>query len=436
MDGVEIRADGRGGHGLFATRRIAPGEAIAVIPSAIVLTLDAARASPLGVAAVAAGASDKMVMWMCMAHGREQAEHPWHTYLATLSSEQPGPVGWPEAALTALQSTPVVQMVSCIRAEVARELKAVLANIKVPEGECFLAALTPDNVLWARGLHLSRCFPAELGDGGQVSLPPDGARLAAASRDRVGCLLPLLDMLNHRPRQRVAWEAAPGRVFFTAGEEVCPGREIFGNYGCGKSNEETLFFYGFAESEPSLSYDVVTGHTLSCEVDAEDRAAVDELAARHARLASRRVPCSLAGADGNVLTLGPFRLDPAKETLLPGELLRALQVLTAEGEEQQAEQAAGSDGELQYSAEALGLLHASLRAALAAARAAPPPPAEPAGRAAAVRAYCGGRRRTLEAALAEVEELALLLEESGSEDEDDAEDGASTSFNAPLQTEG
>ncbi|CAE8600229.1 unnamed protein product, partial [Polarella glacialis] len=236
------------------------------------------------------------------------------------------------------------------------------------------------------------------------------------------CLLPLLDMLNHRPGHQLAWEASAGQVVFRAVREIPPGQEVFTNYGGQKSNEDLLFFYGFAELDAEVSYDVVSGFVISCGVAPSDTSALENLAARHQKLASERVPCKLEGIENRgVLTLGPFSLDPAASALLPPALLQGLRLLTGDDDEELATSSNDAvkikEQDPMLSMEAIGLLHASLRASLAAEKAAPPP-AEPKSRATYIRAYREGRCRIFEEALFEVEELALQHANEEEEEEE------------------
>jgi len=61
----------------------------------------------------------------------------------------------------------------------------------------------------------------------------------------VGCLLPVLDVLNHRPGARVSWERRAGALAFVAEEPVRAGDEVCNNYG-DKGNEELCLCFGFA----------------------------------------------------------------------------------------------------------------------------------------------------------------------------------------------
>ena len=76
----------------------------------------------------------------------------------------------------------------------------------------------------------------------------------------VGCMLPVLDVLNHRPRTPIAWLRLADRVAFVCepGFAGAPaGAEVFNNYGA-KSNEELLLGFGFVLAEPRNEHDTLS----------------------------------------------------------------------------------------------------------------------------------------------------------------------------------
>ncbi|CAK0804031.1 unnamed protein product [Prorocentrum cordatum] len=405
IDGLECRDDGLGGLGMFATKSFAAGAEIASIPAALVFTTDAARATKLGAAAAALGAQEELVLWIYMAHGRSDPEHPWHPYLKSLAASQPDPTSWSRDALAPLRATPIMRMVTECKAMLGRDLARLQSRLPITVSSSedqALEGLSLQALLWARGMHLSRCFPAELATSRHIHIRPDckehcGGR-GGAKGDSVGCLLPFLDMANHKAGHQISWEASDGRVAFKTVSELHPGDEIHNNYGMGRSNEDFLFYYGFAELNADWVRNVITGIVLVFDVS------VETALSTHKRLLEEHIPCGLMGS--STLRIGPFDLVPtvvqsatgeAETTLLPHELVRALRIVGPDREGQEPDQP---------SAEALAVLHASLLGSLAAARLAPEAasPDFP-ERAAYVKAYCNGRCHALEAALSEAEFL-------------------------------
>jgi hypothetical protein len=73
-------------------------------------------------------------------------------------------------------------------------------------------------------------------------------------------MLPVLDILNHRPRTPIAWLRLADRIAFACepGFAGAPaGAEVFNNYGA-KSNEELLLGFGFVLAEPCNEHDTLS----------------------------------------------------------------------------------------------------------------------------------------------------------------------------------
>lgn len=269
-------------------------------------------------------------------------------------------------------------------------------------------------------------------------------------------MLPFFDMLNHRTGQQIVWEAEGGDVVFRAsGCDIEPGDEVCNNYGGGRSNEELLFYYGFAESDSAKATNEISGFTLLCDADDSNPDALALLSAKHARLASEHVPCGLLGAARGTLRLGPFTLGPTSAAPLaptsagidagsarasepappraavPPLLYHALDVAVAE----QADDAFQPGT---HSLDALGLLHGSLNSTLVQERVAlesdllrAPESGVLPRWAPLVRAYRQGRCRVLERAIAEVETLVVQLASDDSE-EDGGEDSTHRDTEPPA----
>lgn len=64
---------------------------------------------------------------------------------------------------------------------------------------------------------------------------------AASSGDwknkQFSVLLPLVDLLNHRPLSKVEWQAGKDAVGLSVFEDIEPGQEVDNNYGP-KNNEQ------------------------------------------------------------------------------------------------------------------------------------------------------------------------------------------------------
>lgn len=66
---------------------------------------------------------------------------------------------------------------------------------------------------------------------------PDSGMRATGDRYMNPALVPLLDSLNHRPRERITWRVGKDELGFETVDGLQLGVEVYNNYGA-KSNEE------------------------------------------------------------------------------------------------------------------------------------------------------------------------------------------------------
>src|SRR5208282_742328 len=97
-----------------------------------------------------------------------------------------------------------------------------------------------DDYLWAATVLSSRSFPSRLLNtitSTSAELP--GSTIATDNNlDSIDpILIPVMDMLNHRPNHPVTWLISPNTITFVADTSYPPATEIFNNYGA-KGNEE------------------------------------------------------------------------------------------------------------------------------------------------------------------------------------------------------
>ncbi|KAG0679050.1 hypothetical protein C6P43_004915 [Kluyveromyces marxianus] len=85
--------------------------------------------------------------------------------------------------------------------------------------------------VWASLIFSSRAFPSILYD---TTAPLNEA-----------FLLPIVDLLNHKPSADVKWKEEAAFITFSSSESLKAEDELFNNYG-DKSNEELLLSYGFS----------------------------------------------------------------------------------------------------------------------------------------------------------------------------------------------
>ena len=62
-------------------------------------------------------------------------------------------------------------------------------------------------------------------------MDPDHEELSSLFEDGFAVLLPLLDLLNHRPLSKVEWQAGPNEVGLRLLDSFAGGEEVCNNYG-------------------------------------------------------------------------------------------------------------------------------------------------------------------------------------------------------------
>ena len=135
MDALQLRssADGSGDDGVFLTRDIVQDERVASIPHSRVLSVDKARASPLGDALLATrlSCSNESLLCLYIALGRRDPSHAFHPYLAALPEVPGDPFHWPEALLEGeLGGTGVPSAVLKLSGIIQREWERLLPAVR------------------------------------------------------------------------------------------------------------------------------------------------------------------------------------------------------------------------------------------------------------------------------------------------------------------
>ena len=295
LDNIEIRCDNDTlGAGLFASKRITAHSAVISLPQSAVLTLERAASSTLGRLArataaewgsdAAATCTDSFLLYVFMCVGRIDPAHPWHAYCSSLPTAPQEPCRWPDAVLDELRASGTAQsLVAAVddaRAELARA-QGLLDRLVAAHPAAFPAtAFGPSlGLAWARGCYVSRRFPEKLAAAPSASSaagvgagadppppqqqasqqqqapqqqappqPPQQQQQLIGSPSR-GCLLPVIDLMNHRHCQPMTWSADGDGVKMVVDKDVPAGEQLFNNYGSGRSNESLLFCHGFATAE-------------------------------------------------------------------------------------------------------------------------------------------------------------------------------------------
>ena len=256
------------GWGVFATVPLDAGEEFASIPAHLVLSHAKAEQSDVGTVIAELNArttassphahpprvvSPRTLLYLYMLHCLHTPSSPFHLYLASFPKST-SPLHWDAAKLALLKGTNLHQAVPNKLRLLRHRYDNVLPLLTRLHPALFPAEhFTFEHFLWAHTALTSRGFPARLSRPLQPSEPAathgvfrqEGER---QPNEEVGCMLPLLDMTNHRLRTPVEWATVNGhgggRVAFRTGAAVSAGAEVLNNYGA-KSNEEFLLGYGF-----------------------------------------------------------------------------------------------------------------------------------------------------------------------------------------------
>ena len=278
---IHIAPSALGGLGAFCDISVKRRQSLFRVPSSCILTSKVACESPLGRAVIAAAtdllADDdtlrtdprwldgRVLLWIYIAIGRKDVSTRFGPYLASLPDDSPEPTCWSSALRKELAATPAGvaldearDFVEDLYTRFASRLPAALGEALVPRG-CLASAA---ELLWARGMCVSRAFPGILAAGacgeaapehtdasGQVVLRQTADGMVGggggSSESGPGCLLPFFDVLNHRSGALVTCTAVPpGRadsgVTFSSDTALGAGAELCNNYS-NRSNEELLF---------------------------------------------------------------------------------------------------------------------------------------------------------------------------------------------------
>ncbi|KAK6505329.1 hypothetical protein TWF481_007235 [Arthrobotrys musiformis] len=101
---------------------------------------------------------------------------------------------------------------------------------------------TWDLYLRAATIYTSRSFPSKL--VGVAGSAPADKNASNPDDTSFPVLIPLVDILNHKPNTKIIWEPTPTLFSLKIPETLPAGSQVFNNYGP-KGNEELLMGYGF-----------------------------------------------------------------------------------------------------------------------------------------------------------------------------------------------
>jgi len=299
---LAVESDGDAGDCVKLTETVAEGQPSVLVPHECVLTVEKAWTSGLGrtIAMLATDqkCSDELMLWLFMAQGRarhkegHKENNNWACYLASLPETADIPATWDKARFEQeLKGTPLHGIVNTERETISAEFAAVSKALGQVPG------ISWEGVLWAHSMFRSRSFPGHLSAGQSTN----------------GCMVPLLDLLNHKHHEDVKWESTTEGIAFTPTQPKVKGSQLFNDYGS-KGNADLLFSYGFC-----------------LHPNPDDRVPIvlctprDEL--HHYRLElclAHGLPCHDNAPEP--LWIGPFELAAEEQGGLPMELCAAMAI--------------------------------------------------------------------------------------------------------------
>ena len=289
---LKCHVSDKGGIGTFTTVRILPGSVIAQIPQSCVLTATKALRSEFGRTCKKAlesysEATDEFVMMLWMSDGRRNPEHPFHHYLASLSEiSMATPITWPSALVegpSKLGGTNVGKAIKDHKLLVGTTYLKLLNVIRSLHPHLFRSDFQEEDMMWAHECYLSRRFPSRLcpseEEESSSSLPSSSSLSSSSSssslsnagpnigpplastfsplNEKLGVMLPFLDLTNHQQATKIHFHATDSQVLFTCNDDAkgfFTDAEVFNNYG-NKSNDGLLMAYGFCSfNNPFDSY--------------------------------------------------------------------------------------------------------------------------------------------------------------------------------------
>ncbi|CEO98007.1 hypothetical protein PBRA_006121 [Plasmodiophora brassicae] len=248
LSDVDVSANGVGEErAVYARQAFAVNDVVLSVPLHCLITADLAMESPVVQRLLSRGMkfhSPHTSLALFLLQHRRDPSSRWQPYLQSLPASFPTvPVEFTDANLFAMLTGTIAE--TRIRARQAA-LRSEYANLleHCPD-------LGYDDFRWARTVVITRVFGVVI----------DGRRTCA--------LVPMADMLNHRPARQTSWRYDQDQRAFVvrALEPIAVGQEILDNYGR-KCNSRWLVNYGFAlepnpDNETRVWIGLAQGHPLN-----------------------------------------------------------------------------------------------------------------------------------------------------------------------------
>lgn len=159
----------------------------------------------------------ELLIWIEMCHQRQNPSCQFHVYMQSLSADEPTIASWDDVLCSCFEGTNLAVMIGAtMAARWQEQFNLFLSFIDVLESNednkyFKLLSASPIDMLrgidaaalkWARGHYLSRRYPGQFAVSSTPRLFEDAAITKERDFGNIGSLVPLLDLLNHRPEQQ------------------------------------------------------------------------------------------------------------------------------------------------------------------------------------------------------------------------------------------
>lgn len=210
------------GYGCFAKKTFAVGDILFTVPQQCIFSLSNVIALPFSDAllrfADGIGKSElvsaEFLIWLEMCRHKANPTCHFHAYFASLPSEDPTVYNWSDDLQSCFEATNIAAMLheqNKQRLQAQFDLfRTFWAAIYDNDNHLYdvlssdasyqnLSSISMETFMWARGMYLSRRYPDT------YAMPPSGPKQPPGKIGResnfgnTGALVPLLDILNHRP---------------------------------------------------------------------------------------------------------------------------------------------------------------------------------------------------------------------------------------------
>lgn len=230
------------GYGFFAKEDIPINTSFAILPNELILTQSWASSTNIGKLIINEYKTnidnyDEEEMYLIslfgvMIDGRFNSSNKFHIYLNSIPKEYTDLYWWNDNEIELLNGSHLYKAGKNKKTHYKKVFDKIFPNLIKNYPDIFISTnYTFSNFIWALSSYFSRGFPEKVFD--------DNSKYPTR-----GCLLPLLDLTNHKFNTPILWFHDNKTISFITKSIVKKDEEVFNNYGP-KSNSEFLIGYGF-----------------------------------------------------------------------------------------------------------------------------------------------------------------------------------------------